>query len=58
MPKDRSLDRHAIKAHVIRPDPPELWAQLGEAVGERRRSAVISDLIRRYLAGEPMPPRE
>ena len=57
MPKDRSLDRHAKPARIIRPDPPELWDQLGEAVGERQRSAVVSDLIRRYLAGEPMPKR-
>ncbi|WP_433078826.1 hypothetical protein ACQP1P_38465 [Dactylosporangium sp. CA-052675] len=57
MPKDRALDRHAKPARVIRPDPPELWDQLGEAVGDRRRSALISDLVRRYLAGEPMPPR-
>lgn len=57
MAKDRSLDRHANPARVIRPNPPELWDQLGEAVGERQRSAVISDLIRRFLSGEPMPKR-
>lgn len=57
MAKDRALDRHAKPARVIRPDPPELWDQLGEAVGARSRSAVVSDLVRRYLAGEPMPDR-
>lgn len=57
MAKDRSLDRHASTARVIRPNPPELWARLGEAVGERRRNAVVSDLIRRFLDGEPMPER-
>ena len=56
-PQDRSVDRHAKPARVIRPDPPELWDRLGEAVGERSRSAVISDLIRRYLDGLPMPKR-
>ncbi|MEU1240065.1 hypothetical protein ABZ388_06870 [Micromonospora parva] len=57
MPKDRSIDRHANPARVIRPTPPELWDRLGEAVGERNRSATISDLVRRYLDGEPMPDR-
>jgi hypothetical protein len=64
MPTDRSRDRHAkgedgrpLKpARIIRPDPPELWDQLGVAVGPRKRSEIISDLIRRYLNGEPMPP--
>lgn len=57
MAKDRSADRHTTPARVIRPKPPELWDRLGEAVGERNRSATISDLIRRYLDGEPMPQR-
>lgn len=57
MAADRSADRHARPARVIRPDPPELWDRLGAVAGERGRSAIISDLIRRYLAGEPMPPR-
>jgi len=57
MAKDRSLDRHTNPARVIRPNPPELWDRLGEAVGERNRSATISDLVRRYLDGEPMPER-
>ncbi|MFG2046125.1 hypothetical protein ACGFIW_01675 [Micromonospora sp. NPDC048935] len=55
MPKDRSEDRHTNPAHVIRPNPPELWERLGEAVGPRNRSATVSDLIRRYLDGEAMP---
>lgn len=57
MPQDRSLDRHANRARIIRPNPPDLWQRLGEVVGERNRNAVISELIRRYLAGEPMPER-
>jgi hypothetical protein len=57
MAKDRSADRHANPARVIRPNPPGLWDRLGEAVGDRRRSAIVSDLIRRYLDGEPMPER-
>lgn len=57
MAKDRSLDRHALPARIIRPNPPELWERLGEVVGTRRRSEVISDLIRRFLEGEPMPAR-
>lgn len=39
-------------------DPPELWDQLGEAAGGRSRSEVLNDLVRRYLAGEPMPERK
>ena len=57
MPKDRALDRHANPARVIRPNPPELWDRLGEVVGKRNRSATVSDLIRRFLDGEPMPDR-
>lgn len=57
MTKDRSADRHTTPARVIRPNPPELWDRLGGAVGERNRSATVSDLIRRYLDGEPMPER-
>jgi hypothetical protein len=52
VPKDRRQDRHSLPARIIRPNPAELWAQLGSKVGERRRSAVVSELIRRYLAGE------
>ena len=55
MAKDRSADRHTKPAHIWRPDPPELWDRLGEAVNNR--SATISDLVRRYLDGEPMPQR-
>lgn len=55
MPKDRSADRHTTTARVIRPDPPELWDQLGETVGGRQRNAAINELVRRFLAGEPMP---
>jgi hypothetical protein len=57
MAKDRALDRHATKGRLIRPDPPELWERLGVAVGDRRRTEVISDLIARYLDGREMPPR-
>ncbi len=64
MPTDRSRDRHRkgedgrpVKpARVIRPDPPDLWDQLGEAIAPRSRSDLVSELIRRYLNGEPMPP--
>jgi hypothetical protein len=52
VPKDRREDRHALPARVIRPRPKELWEQLGERVGERGRSDVISRLIAGYLAGE------
>ncbi len=64
MPTDRSRDRHRkgkdgrpLKpARIIRPDPPDLWDQLGAVVGTRERSKVLSDLIRRFLAGESMRP--
>jgi hypothetical protein len=52
VPKDRRQDRHALTARIIRPDPEDLWTRLGEKDGERRRSAVISRLIRMYLDGE------
>ncbi len=51
MPKDRREDRHTNPARIIRPDPPELWQQLGAKVGERKRNGVISELIAVYLAG-------
>lgn len=52
MPKDRRLDRHALTARIIRPNPEELWTRLGEKVGERKRSEVISQLIAGYLSGK------
>ncbi len=63
MPTDRSRDRHRkgedgrpLKpARIIRPDPPDLWERLGEAVGARERSAKISELIRWLLDGGPPP---
>jgi hypothetical protein len=57
MGKDRALDRHAKPGRLIRPTPPDLWERLGEEVGDRRRSEVISDLVERYLDGQPMPDR-
>lgn len=52
-----SEDRHRRDrpARLIRPDPPELWNQLG--VMADNRGALISDLIARYLDGGPMPKR-
>jgi hypothetical protein len=59
VPKDRREDRHDPDrpGHIWRPDPARLWDDLGRKVGERKRSATISDLVRRYLAGEDMPER-
>jgi hypothetical protein len=34
-----------------------MWDGLGEVVGKRQRAALMNELVRRYLAGEPMPPR-
>lgn len=58
MPKDRKADRHDkdVPAHLFRPRPADLWDRLGAVVGVKQRSAVISDLIARYLDGKPMPP--
>jgi len=56
MPKDRSQDRHQTDRHAISVSG-RLWQQFGDLVGPRQRSAVIRDLIRRYVAGEPMPLR-
>lgn len=52
MPKDRREDRHALPGHLIRPDPKELWDQLGDKVGKRKRNGVISRLIAAYLDGK------
>lgn len=57
MAPDRSADRHHQKGRLIRPTPPDLWEWLGDEVGARNRSKLISDLIERYLTGQPMPPR-
>ncbi len=52
VPKNRREDRHAAKARIIRPIPAELWEQLGEKAGHRKRNEVISELIAMYLEGE------
>lgn len=59
MAKDRTLDRHARPARIWRPDPPELWDQLGEAAAAagKSRSEVLNDLVQQHLAGRPAPDR-
>ena len=52
MPKDRSEDRHTTKGRLIRPVPPELWDQLGDKVGPRKRNETISRLMSAYISGQ------
>jgi metal-responsive CopG/Arc/MetJ family transcriptional regulator len=58
MAKDRSADRHTTARHVVSVED-DLWHEFGEAVGERRRSEVVRDMIRAYLGkpGAHMPRR-
>lgn len=50
-------DRHRTGNYPYRPTPPDLLKQLDEVHGTGQRSRVISDLLRRYLAGQAMPKR-
>ena len=50
-----TTDRHKQPGRLIRLTPPDLWERLGEKVGTRERSRVISELVRRFVAGKPMP---
>lgn len=55
MATDRSADRHKTANYPYRPTPSDLLKQLDETVGPGRRSAVMSVLLRRFLAGGSMP---
>ncbi len=57
MTTDRSADRHTKPGRIIRPDPPDLWQRLGDRVGNRRRSEIISALLVWYLDGGDPPER-
>ena len=48
-------DRHEFSNYPYRPDPPDLLKRLDDTVGVGRRSFVISRLLARFLAEEPMP---
>lgn len=50
-----STDRHEHPNYPYRPDPSDLLKKLDEVHGTGRRSKVLSDLLRRYLAGQSMP---
>ena len=50
-----STDRHRTGNYPYRPDPSDLLKKLDEKVGEGRRSFIISRLLARFLAEEPMP---
>jgi hypothetical protein len=58
MPQDRKADRHKNNKdrHLVS-FPPGLYDDLKVIVGEGNCSATLSELTRRYLAGEPMLPR-
>jgi hypothetical protein len=55
MTKDRAADRHLTPSYPYRPDPPDLLERLDERIGVGLRSRAISELLSRWLAGEPMP---
>jgi len=50
-----STDRHATGNYPYRPMPADLLKRVDEVHGAGKRSRVISDLLRRYLAGHGMP---
>lgn len=54
--REPNRNRHRGTRRSFQPDPPGLVNDLDAAVGRMNRSRVLSDLIRRYMAGEPMPP--
>lgn len=54
--RDPNRDRHRGQRRSFQPDPPDLVDRLDARVGRMNRSGVLSELLRRYLAGEPMPP--
>jgi hypothetical protein len=55
MPKDRAQDRHLKTSYPYRPDPPDLLERLDARIGVGLRSKAISELVSRWLAGQPMP---
>lgn len=55
MAQDRSLDRHRTVNYPYRPVPSDLLERLDAAVGEGKRSAVLSRLLAAFLDGKPMP---
>ena len=55
MAKDRAQDRHQKPGYIYRPDPSDLLERVDALHGKRQRSRVLSDLLRRYLAGHGMP---
>jgi hypothetical protein len=55
MATDRAADRHLTPITPVRLDPSDLPERLDAAMGRRRRSWVISQLVARFLDGRPMP---
>src|ERR1700759_3651925 len=58
MPDDRSKDRHKPRATIASADDDGLWTELGEVVGENKRSEVTRALWAAFLKrpGPKMPP--
>jgi hypothetical protein len=48
-------DRHEISNYPYRPDEPDLLKQVDAVMGVGWRSQVISSVLRRFVAGKPMP---
>lgn len=59
MPDDRSKDRHKPRATIASADDDGLWTELGEVVGENKRSEVTRALWAAFLKrpGAKMPRR-
>lgn len=57
MAQDRKADRHSSVGQHVRIQPADLWVSLGEQVGDRERSRVLSELIAYFLGEGPMPVR-
>jgi hypothetical protein len=48
-------DRHLTRGYIYRPTPSDLLKQIDETMGTGWRARVISSVLRRFVAGEPMP---
>lgn len=49
MPDDRSKDRHKPRATIASADEDGLWTELGQAVGDSRRSEVTRMMWAAFL---------
>ena len=50
-----TTDRHLTRGYIYRPQPSDLLKQVDGMMGGGWRARVITSLLRRFAAGEPMP---